>query len=102
MLTTHTRPDCGVDVFGWYAEQLGLRQQDPLCTLRCPQQPWHRPDEFTAPRRERASIQEALAPTVEAITKAGLPFHEELWLSDTGRCTQCHDGCTTCGQEDQP
>jgi hypothetical protein len=56
----------------------------------------HVPDKFVAPvRRATAGV---LAPTVEAIKAAGLPFHAELWLTGEGRCSQCHAGCTNCGQ----
>ena len=34
----------------------------------------------------------------DAIKAAGLPFHPDLWLSGEGRCSQCHAGCTNCGQ----
>jgi hypothetical protein len=95
------RPSKKVDI-GWHQFILNTREYAEFCQRVAGHFIHHVPDEFTAPRRERASVQEALAPTVEAITKAGLPFHEELWLSDTGKCTQCHDGCTSCGQEDQP
>ena len=58
----------------------------------------HVPDEFDAPVGRATT--DVLGPTVDAIKTAGLPFHAELWLGGDGRCSQCHAGCTDCGQGD--
>ncbi|MCX2949972.1 glycine-rich domain-containing protein [Lentzea sp. NEAU-D7] len=94
---TGFRPSKKVDI-GWHQFILNTKPYAEFCQRVAGHFIHHIPDEFTAPRRERASVQEALAPTVKAITDAGLPFHPDLWLSDTGSCSQCHDGCTDCGQ----
>jgi hypothetical protein len=51
---------------------------------------------------EGTAVVDTLRPTVDAIEAAGLPIHKELWFAEAGKCTQCHAGCTSCGQEDQP
>ncbi|SEQ67000.1 hypothetical protein SAMN05216188_104246 [Lentzea xinjiangensis] len=98
---TEYRPSKKVDI-GWHQFILNTQEYAAFCAREAGYFIHHAPDEFTAPRRDEAAVREALAPTVEAITKAGLPFHPELWQSGGDRCSQCHSGCTNCGQGDDP
>lgn len=93
------RPSKKVDI-GWHMFILNTKDYAAFCQKFAGHFIHHVPDEFTAPRRTEAEVREVLAPTVEAITKAGLPLHPELWLSGGDKCTQCHQGCTNCGQGD--
>jgi hypothetical protein len=89
------RPSRQVDL-GWHQFILNTRDYAAFCDRTAGRFIHHEPDEFTVPvRRATADV---LGPTVEAIKAAGLPFHAELWLTGEGRCSQCHSGCTTCGQ----
>ncbi|HEX7308549.1 hypothetical protein [Lentzea sp.] len=96
---TAFRPSQKVDI-GWHQFILNTVEYAEFCEREAGYFIHHIPDEFTAPRRAEADVHEVLAPTVEAITNAGLPLHPELWLSGSGNCSQCHSGCTNCGQGD--
>ncbi|MFJ5984785.1 glycine-rich domain-containing protein [Lentzea sp. NPDC092896] len=89
------RPSRQVDL-GWHQFILNTHDYAGFCDQVAGRFLHHVPDEFTAPVRRATA--DALGPTVEAIKTAGLPFHAELWLTGDGRCSQCHAGCTTCGQ----
>ncbi|MET9225342.1 hypothetical protein [Lentzea sp. NPDC003310] len=93
------RPSRQVDL-GWHQFILNTRDYADFCDRTAGRFIHHVPDEFDAPVRRTTA--EALGPTVEAIKAAGLPFHAELWLAGEGRCSQCHSGCTTCGQGEDP
>ncbi|GHH53804.1 glycine-rich domain-containing protein [Lentzea cavernae] len=89
------RPSRQVDL-GWHQFILNTQDYATFCDRAAGRFIHHVPDEFVAPVRRATA--EVLGPTVEAIKAAGLPFHPELWLTGEGRCSQCHAGCTTCGQ----
>lgn len=89
------RPSKQVDL-GWHQFILNTPDYTAFCDQVAGRFIHHVPDEFTAPGRRATA--DVLAPTVEAIKAAGLPFHDELWLTGEGRCSQCHAGCTNCGQ----
>ncbi|MFD9701339.1 glycine-rich domain-containing protein [Lentzea sp. NPDC059081] len=99
--STSFRPSQKVDI-GWHQFILNTREYAEFCDREAGYFIHHVPDEFTAPRRKETDVPGVLAPTVEAITNAGLPLHPELWLSGGERCSQCHSGCTSCGQGDDP
>ena len=89
------RPSKQVDL-GWHQFILNTHDYADFCDRIAGRFIHHVPDEFVTPvRRATADV---LAPTVEAIKAAGLPFHPELWSTGEGRCSQCHAGCTNCGQ----
>ncbi len=89
------RPSKLVDL-GWHQFILNTHDYADFCDRVAGRFIHHVPEEFLAP--ERRATADVLAPTVEAIKSAGLPFHDELWLTGEGRCSQCHAGCTNCGQ----
>jgi hypothetical protein len=89
------RPSQRVDL-GWHQFILNTHDYAEFCDQVAGRFIHHVPDEFAAPER-RATVG-TLAPTVEAIKTAGLPFHPELWAAGAGSCSQCHSGCTNCGQ----
>ncbi|MEU0878880.1 hypothetical protein ABZ345_09800 [Lentzea sp. NPDC005914] len=89
------RPSRQVDL-GWHQFILNTHDYAEFCDRLAGRFIHHVPDEFAAPvRRATAGV---LDPTVEAIKTAGLPFHPELWVTGDGSCSQCHAGCTNCGQ----
>jgi hypothetical protein len=90
------RPSRQVDL-GWHQFILNTHDYAEFCERTAGRFLHHVPDEFATPVRRATA--DALRPTVEAIKTAGLPFHAELWLSGEGRCSQCHSGCTNCGQD---
>jgi hypothetical protein len=57
----------------------------------------HVPDEFAPPKATRAATRAMLAPTVKALESAGFAVDAELWMTGAD-CSQCHSGCTNCGQ----
>ena len=89
------RPSKQVDL-GWHQFILNTHDYAEFCDRIAGRFIHHVPDEFAAP--ERRATADVLAPTVEAIKAAGLPFHAELWTAGEGSCSQCHSGCTNCGQ----
>ncbi|NKE56056.1 hypothetical protein FXN61_04115 [Lentzea sp. PSKA42] len=89
------RPSKQVDL-GWHQFILNTHDYAEFCDRAAGRFIHHVPEEFVAP--ERRATADVLAPTVEAIKNAGLPYHPELWLTGEGRCSQCHAGCTNCGQ----
>lgn len=95
------RPSKKVDI-GWHQFILNTRDYAEFCERVAGRFLHHVPEKFAAPRREGTAVADSLRPTVEAIEAAGLPIHPELWFAEAGKCTQCHSGCTSCGQEDQP
>ena len=95
------RPSKKVDI-GWHQFILNTIDYAEFCRSLAGRFIHHVPEKFTTPSGERTAVADVLRPTVDAIVEAGLPFHEELWFAEAGSCTQCHDGCTNCGQEEQP
>ncbi|MFD4638863.1 glycine-rich domain-containing protein [Lentzea sp. NPDC058436] len=91
------RPSRQVDL-GWHQFILNTRDYADFCDRVAGRFIHHVPDEFDAPVGR--ATEDVLSPTVNAIKAAGLPFHADLWLGDDGRCSQCHAGCTDCGQGD--
>lgn len=91
------RPSRRVDI-GWHQFILNTNDYAEFCDRMAGGFIHHVPDEFAGPTAESDAGAAMLAPTVDAITSAGLPFHPELWTTGTGKCSQCHAGCTTCGQ----
>jgi hypothetical protein len=89
------RPSRQVDL-GWHQFILNTHDYAEFCDRVAGRFIHHVPDEFAPP--ERRATTDVLAPTVEAIKAAGLPFHPELWATGEGSCSQCHAGCTNCGQ----
>lgn len=89
------RPSEQVDL-GWHQFILNTHDYAEFCDRVAGRFIHHVPDEFTTP--ERRATANVLAPTVEAIKAARLPFHPELWTAGGQRCSQCHSGCTNCGQ----
>jgi len=95
------RPSKKVDV-GWHQFILNTRDYAEFCERVAGRFLHHVPEKFAAPSGEGTAVVDTLRPTVDAIEAAGLPIHKELWFAEAGKCTQCHAGCTSCGQEDQP
>lgn len=95
------RPSKKVDI-GWHQFILNTREYAEFCDRVAGRFLHHVPERNAAPSGEGTAIADALRPTVDAIEAARLPIHPELWFAEAGKCTQCHSGCTSCGQEDQP
>lgn len=87
------RPSKPVDV-GWHTFILNTAEYAVFCQRVAGRFIHHEPDEFTPPGDPRAT----LSPTVDAIRTAGFVVDEALWAQAAGRCSQCHSGCTNCGQ----
>ncbi len=87
------RPSKAVDI-GWHTFILNTREYAVYCQRMANRFIHHEPEEFAPP----ASPQETLHPTVDALRVAGFTVDLELWSQDSAACTQCHSGCTDCGQ----
>lgn len=95
------RPSKRVDL-GWHQFILNTQDYAEFCDRVAGGFLHHVPDEFTSPAADRRATADTLAPTVEAIRAAGLPFHADLWTAESASCSQCHGGCTNCGQGEDP
>ncbi|WNV90345.1 hypothetical protein [Umezawaea sp. Da 62-37] len=95
----HLRPSQRVDL-GWHQFILNTVDYAEFCERVAGYFIHHVPDEFTLPRGGSAETVKALAPTVEAMRASGFKVDAELWMTKAGDCTQCHSGCTNCGQGD--
>jgi hypothetical protein len=95
----HLRPSRKVDL-GWHQFILNTKDYAEFCQRVAGYFIHHVPDEFTSPRGEPAETTKALAPTVEAMRASGFNVDMDLWKAATGSCSQCHNGCTNCGQGD--
>ncbi|WP_207925872.1 glycine-rich domain-containing protein [Actinocrispum wychmicini] len=95
----HFRPSQEVDK-GWHQFILNTVDYAEFCERVAGRFLHHVPDEFTPPRADHADTVAALAPTVAALEEAGFEVDSELWATASGRCSQCHSGCTNCGQGD--
>lgn len=87
------RPSKAVDV-AWHAFILNTAEYAIFCERIAGRFLHHEPEEFTPPGNPR----EMLNPTVTAMRDAGFVVDDELWAQMSGRCSQCHGGCTNCGQ----
>ncbi|WP_285505512.1 hypothetical protein [Actinokineospora sp. NBRC 105648] len=93
------RPSQRVDL-GWHTFILNTRDYAEFCEHLGAGFLHHVPDEFTRPSTTRTAMRAALASTVETLTAAGFEVDADLWATDAGSCSQCHSGCTNCGQGD--
>lgn len=95
------RPSQEVDK-GWHQFILNTVDYEKFCQRIAGRFLHHAPDEFTPPRADRADTVASLAPTVAALSEAGFDVDPDLWTTGSSDCTQCHSGCTNCGQGDGP
>ncbi|XVV05368.1 glycine-rich domain-containing protein [Actinosynnema sp. CA-248983] len=95
----HFRPSQRVDL-GWHQFILNTVDYAEFCQRVAGRFLHHVPEEFTPPRATSADTAKMLAPTVEALRSAGFEVDPTLWATGSGDCTQCHAGCTNCGQGD--
>jgi hypothetical protein len=95
----HLRPSKRVDL-GWHQFILNTQDYAEFCQRVAGYFIHHAPDEFTSPRGGSIETARVLAPTVEAMEASGFTVDPELWRAAPGDCTQCHSGCTNCGQGD--
>lgn len=91
------RPSLRVDL-GWHQFILNTVDYAEFCERVAGRFLHHVPEEFTPPRATPADTARILAPTVEAMQAAGFEVGPTLWATGSGSCTQCHAGCTNCGQ----
>jgi hypothetical protein len=94
---TPLRPSRTVDI-GWHAFMLHTHAYAEFCDTIAGRFIHHEPDEFEPPTRSRVT----LAPTVNTMVMLGLVIDAELWMQGSGACSQCHGGCTDCGQGGGP
>ncbi|MFD9739684.1 glycine-rich domain-containing protein [Umezawaea sp. NPDC059074] len=95
----HFRPSRKVDL-GWHQFILNTVDYAEFCQRVAGYFIHHVPDEFTSPGGGSAETARVLSPTVEAMRASGFVVDAELWSVVPGQCTQCHQGCTNCGQGD--
>ena len=93
----HLRPSRRVDL-GWHQFILNTVDYAEFCSRVAGRFLHHVPEEFASPRATPADTVAALTPTVEALRTAGFEVDSALWATSAGQCTQCHAGCTNCGQ----
>jgi hypothetical protein len=96
---THLRPSKRVDL-GWHQFILNTKDYAEFCDRVAGYFIHHVPDEFTSPGNRLAETAAVLAPTLEAMRASGFEPDAELWFAASGQCSQCHQGCTNCGQGD--
>lgn len=89
------RPSRAVDI-GWHTFILNTHAYAEFCQRIAGRFIHHEPDEFTPPEHPTVT----LAPTVNTMRLLGLAVHDDLWMQGSGDCSQCHSGCTNCGQGD--
>lgn len=87
------RPSKFVDI-GWHTFILHTYDYAAFCDAIAGRFLHHVPDEFEPPGDPR----DTLAPTLNAMRLARLAVEENLWAPASGDCSQCHGGCTDCGQ----
>jgi hypothetical protein len=87
------RPSKPVDI-AWHMFILNTAEYAIFCQRLAGRFIHHEPEEFTPP----ADPVVMLSPTVDAMRDAGFVVDDELWAQASGRCSQCHSGCTNCGQ----
>jgi hypothetical protein len=90
---TPLRPSKTVDV-GWHAFVLHTSAYAEFCDRIAGRFIHHEPTEFEPP----AHVGTTLAPTVNTMRLLGLAVDDELWMRGSADCSQCHSGCTNCGQ----
>ncbi|MEU7527715.1 hypothetical protein AB0A74_18430 [Saccharothrix sp. NPDC042600] len=95
----HYRPSRRVDL-GWHQFILNTVDYAEFCERVAGRFLHHVPEAFAPPRATPADTAKTLAPTVEAMRAAGFEVDPALWATGSGKCTQCHAGCTNCGQGD--
>lgn len=95
--TMPLRPSKTVDI-GWHMFLLHTRAYAEFCHTIAGRFLHHEPEEFTQPTSAKAM----LAPTVNTMTLLGVVVDAELWFQGAADCSQCHQGCTHCGQGDPP
>jgi hypothetical protein len=94
---TPLRPSKTVDI-GWHTFVLHTHAYAQFCDTVAGRFIHHEPEEFESPTRPR----DTLAPTVNTMTVLGLVVDAELWMQGSADCSQCHGGCTNCGQGGGP
>ncbi|MFI9008861.1 glycine-rich domain-containing protein [Actinosynnema sp. NPDC053489] len=95
---SHFRPSLRVDL-GWHQFILNTVDYAEFCERVAGRFLHHVPEEFTPPRATGSDTAEVLAPTVDAMRAAGFTVDPELWATaESAQCSQCHAGCTNCGQ----
>lgn len=87
------RPSKAVDI-GWHQFILNTRDYAEFCQRVAGRFIHHQPDEFETPGQPAA----VLAPTLNAIRVMGFEVDPTVWATGSGDCSQCHGGCTDCGQ----
>lgn len=87
------RPSKQVDI-AWHTFILNTAEYAIFCQRVAGRFIHHEPEEFTPPANPGATLR----PTVEAMRSAGFVVDDELWAQVSGNCSQCHSGCTNCGQ----
>src|SRR5690348_8981467 len=93
--STTLRPSKTVDL-GWHTFILHTSAYADFCQSIAGRFIHHEPDEFEPP----ADPGSMLAPTVNTLRVLGLAVDDELWMRGAADCSQCHSGCTDCGQRD--
>lgn len=90
------RPSRAVDI-GWHEFILNTADYAAFCQHVAGRFIHHQPAEFAS------SVESAvtLAPTMAAIRAAGFEADPAVWVTASGDCSQCHAGCTDCGQRPQ-
>lgn len=87
------RPSKAVDI-GWHTFVLFTRDYAEFCARVAGRFLHHVPEEFNPPDSPAMT----LSPTMDAIRAAGMILDTELWAQGSADCSQCHGGCTECGQ----
>lgn len=86
------RPSKVVDL-GWHTFVLHTHDYAKFCEHVACRFIHHTPEEFALP----TSAKETLTPTIEIMKTTGLMVDDSLWTQQAA-CSQCHSGCTECGQ----
>lgn len=77
---------------GWHAFMLYSRPYREFCDRVAGRFIDHVPhDDPTAPPSQRKAPGRGVASTMEAIAAAGFAVDQELWLTNTAKCGQCHE-----------
>lgn len=91
--TAVLRPSKEVDL-GWHTFILNTVEYADFCQRVAGRFLHHVPDEFEPPSGHPRQV---LAPTVNLLRLTGFAVDDELWAQNA-ECSQCHGGCTDCGQ----
>jgi hypothetical protein len=94
----HFRPSLRVDL-GWHQFILNTVDYAEFCERVAGRFLHHVPEDRTPPRATLPDTAKMLAPTVDAMHAAGFTVDPELWATaHSASCSQCHAGCTNCGE----